>query len=191
MSHDLLQDSRFQASLTLIDRGLTEKVRQGGCPACDGVLHTANYPRKPRGLAELAVDSDWAQRLSLCCGRDGCRKRATPPSVRFAGRLVYVGLAFVWACASIGKRVSVADLEEVREAIGVSARTMGRWIAWWRRILVQGTWWPAARARFLPPVDETLLPASLLERFCLPDRGPMEMLLHYMAPLSTRSVHIV
>ena len=33
---------------------------------------------------------EFVRRFSLCCGREGCRKRATPPSLRFLGRRVYL-----------------------------------------------------------------------------------------------------
>ena len=34
-------------------------------------------------------------RLSFCCDRDGCRKRVTPPSVRFLGRKVFLAVAVI------------------------------------------------------------------------------------------------
>jgi hypothetical protein len=37
--------------------------------------------------------------LSLCCSRDGCRRRMTPPSVRFLGRRVYLGAVLVLVSA--------------------------------------------------------------------------------------------
>ena len=41
----------------------------------------------------------FGRRFSLCCGREGCRHRATPPSVRFLGRRVYVGAVVIVASA--------------------------------------------------------------------------------------------
>ena len=38
-------------------------------------------------------EHDW--RFSFCCSRDGCRKRKTPPSLRFLGRKVYVAAMVV------------------------------------------------------------------------------------------------
>jgi len=33
--------------------------------------------------------------LSFCCALDGCRSRATPPSLRFLGRKVYLAAIVV------------------------------------------------------------------------------------------------
>ena len=63
-----------------------------------GMLHSARYPRKPRGgLDDLGPD--YATRLSFCCAVDGCRRRTTPPSVRYLGRRVYLGAVVVLVTA--------------------------------------------------------------------------------------------
>ncbi|HRZ54915.1 MAG TPA: hypothetical protein P5525_05600 [Candidatus Paceibacterota bacterium] len=41
----------------------------------------------------------WQVRFSLCCGKEGCRRRNTPPSVRFLGRWVYAGLVVILVAA--------------------------------------------------------------------------------------------
>ena len=84
--------------LFAFDTAIAEAVRAGGCPHCGARLHRASYPRKPRGVP-AEHEKQFAVRLSLCCGRDGCRKRATPPSVRFLGPKVYVGIIVVIASA--------------------------------------------------------------------------------------------
>ena len=66
-----------------IDKELAEAVQAGACLYCGAKLHCGDYPRKPRGGPE------WDERYSFDCSR--CRKRRTPPSVRFLGRKVYVG----------------------------------------------------------------------------------------------------
>src|SRR5258708_11847246 len=77
--------------LLLIDRDLAEQRRSHGCP-CGGVLHRADYPRKPRGCPPEAR-ADCNSRFSFCCNQ--CRKRVTVESVRFMGRRVYLSLAVV------------------------------------------------------------------------------------------------
>ena len=53
-----------------------------------------NGHRKPRGRPlGLGPEDDW--RLSFCCAVDGCRTRATPPSLRFLGRKVYLATIVV------------------------------------------------------------------------------------------------
>ena len=80
--------------LFAIDQDLAANARAAGCPACGGRLHSVRYPRKPRGgPADLGPEYDW--RFSFCCAGEGCRRRATPPSVRFLGRRVYLGAVVV------------------------------------------------------------------------------------------------
>jgi hypothetical protein len=45
----LLRDSSFFALLLRFDEDLAAEVRQAGCGMCGGALHSARYPRKPRG----------------------------------------------------------------------------------------------------------------------------------------------
>lgn len=90
MCQAFLYDSRFYRQLFELDQMSAAEVRAGGCDSCAGVLHSARYPRKPRGIRE-ALDASYDTRLSFCCAEDGCRRRHTPPSVRFLGRKVYLG----------------------------------------------------------------------------------------------------
>jgi hypothetical protein len=90
----LLGDATFHNLLLACDRDLANQVRRRRCLLCRSPLHSANYPRKPRGrLCRLPPEHDW--RLSLCCARHGCRKRKTPPSLRFLGRKVYLAVTFI------------------------------------------------------------------------------------------------
>ena len=80
-----------------IDEGTCRRVAAAGCGFCGGPLHRSDYPRKPRG-GLLAVGGEvFSRRLSLCCGREGYRRRATPTCVRFLGRRVYRGIAMILA----------------------------------------------------------------------------------------------
>jgi hypothetical protein len=73
-----LTDARLYEVLARIDDDLAETARRAGCAVCQGVLHSARFPRKPRGgPAELPTGYD--RRHSFCCAADGCRKRRTPP----------------------------------------------------------------------------------------------------------------
>ena len=97
MYHKLLFDATFWTFLFGIDQELAEEVRAEKCPSCGCHLHCANYPRKPRGPRDLP--EEYRYRLSFCCARDGCRKRVTPPSVRFLGRKVYLGAVVILVSA--------------------------------------------------------------------------------------------
>jgi len=93
MYHDLPHAARFWSFLLTIDQDLAETARKKACP-CGGRLHCANYLRKPRGTP-VQLPEPCRVRLSFCCDRDGCRKRVTPPSVRFLGRKVYLGAVII------------------------------------------------------------------------------------------------
>ncbi|MFW2454522.1 MAG: hypothetical protein ACN4E4_00985, partial [Methyloversatilis discipulorum] len=81
--------------LLRIDEELAAAVRLAGC-ACGGVLHRADYARKPRACPS-ELRAEFASRLSFCCNR--CRRRTTSMSVRFLGRRGYLGLAVVLGCS--------------------------------------------------------------------------------------------
>ena len=79
MSHEVELLFKVHEVLLALDERAAERVREAGCPRCGGRLHVSNYPRKARGLsAEGEAAGAYEKRLSLCCGRDGCRHRAIP-----------------------------------------------------------------------------------------------------------------
>lgn len=186
MWHDTLRDARFFRALVDIDRDLAEQTRQAGCP-CGGRMHSARYPRKPRG-GPPAMDEDFRKRFSFCCDQEGCRQRVTPPSVRFLSRRVYLGAVVVLVSAML-HGVTEKRVNELKQQVSptLDARTLRRWRVWWCRIFVQTPFWKQARARLAPPVEPSTLPASLLERFPgdIPQR--LQATLQFLAPLSTRT----
>jgi len=82
----LLQDSKYFDLLLKLDEELAAEYRRAGCD-CGGVLHSARYDRKPRG-GPAGVGPTSGVRFSFCCATEGCRRRATPSSLRFLGRKV-------------------------------------------------------------------------------------------------------
>ena len=174
--------------LVEIDQETTRGVAAEGCLHCGGPLHRGDYPRKPRGGLLAVVGEAFSTRMSLCCGRRGCRRRATPPSVRFLGRRVYLGVAVV--LASILSR-AVAKAREIKRATGIPSRTVRRWGAWWQTGFPRSRLFRAERGRFLPPLEIAALPESLVDRFVRPGRDAAEALvgtLGFLAPLTTGSV---
>src|SRR5260370_26135453 len=97
MYHDLPRSASFWSFLLTVDEDLAEETSKQGC-RCGGRLHSANYQRKPRGTPSRLPESQ-CLRLSFCCDRDGCRKRATPRSVRFLGRKVYLAAIVILVSA--------------------------------------------------------------------------------------------
>lgn len=162
MWQKILQDSSFFLALLLFDRDLAERTRNKGC-ACGGRLHRAAYVRKPRG-EPFGLPEGFCVRESFCCCREGCRRRVTPPSLRFLGRRVYLAATVVLVSAMI-HGVTEKRATSMQELVGVSRRTLHRWRQWWRESFVQTEFWRATRARFSPPVEDQKLPASMLERF--------------------------
>lgn len=175
----LLQDSTFHALLLQIDGDLATRTRKLGCPRCGGPLHRADYPRKPRGIG-----ANDRRRFSLCCGREGCRRRATPPSVRFLGRRVYLGVVVVLVSA-LRQGPSARRSRVLAETFQVDERTIRRWQHWWREVFVDTRFWMEAKARFMPPVAATELPSGFVRRFGGLGIGTsVARFLTFLAPLS-------
>ncbi|MCL4698446.1 MAG: hypothetical protein KJ023_15560 [Burkholderiaceae bacterium] len=187
MCHAFLSSSSFWSLLVRIDQDLAAEVRSAGCPACGGVLHSAHYPRKPRGVVRSVLGQAYERRLSFCCDRDGCRRRSTPVSVRFLGRRVFLGAVVVLVTALAhglnGRRAAALCAQ-----FHVSVRTLRRWRQWWLRAFVASATWSAVRARLATPVAIARLPAALLEHCTGADEATrLTQLLRLLAPLSTRA----
>ena len=137
----------------------------------------------------MGLAPDYGLRLSFCCDQDGCRERRTPPSVRFLGRRVYLGIVVLLATA-MQHGVTPVRASKLRELVGVSRRTLQRWRQWWMTAFVETRFWRVACARLMPPVDETRLPRSLIERFKTPAGEHARMLdvLRFLRPITTTSV---
>ena len=173
-----LADQELYQLLEKVDADLVQEAREKDCPLCAGKLHRSDYERKPRGGAQ------WDIRFSLCCAREGCRRRLTPPSVRFMGRRVYAGLVVVLVSAMIhGLEPERVNL--LREALGVDRRTLERWRQWWLGIFVDSSFWREARARFLPLLCQKTLPLSLCVSFEVERRDRLLDLLKFLAPITT------
>ena len=182
MCHAILQDPSFFRLLQRADEELASETHARGC-TCGGVLHRADYPRKPRACPS-EVRADFEVRFSFCCNR--CRRRTTSMSVRFLGRRVYLGLVVVLTSSRpAGQRSTTAKLSE---ELDIPMRTLERWRQWWRQQLPLTPLWQAACARFMPPVDTTLLPTSLLERFTGNAAEALLRLLIFLSPITVRSV---
>ena len=172
----------------MADDGLSSEVGAGACPRCEGPLHVADFPRKPRGhVGELPAGYD--KRFSFCCGK--CRRRVTPPSLRFLGRRVYLGTLVVLLSAMM-HGVTPRRASLLRNAVGVPARTLRRWVAWWRERFVTTPTWAVLRGRVMPPPDSSTLPLGLVQRVCVPlavER--VELLMRLLRALTTGSCKVV
>lgn len=188
MSHEVELLFKVHEVLLALDERAAERVREAGCPHCGSRLDVANYPRKVRGLsAERETEGAYEIRFSLCCSRDGCRHRATPPSVRFLGRKVYAALAVLLVsaghAADIGSPPAIAVTRDTP-----SWATRRRYRFWWTVEFFRAPWFAEMAGRFAEPVLAVDAPASLLERFMGSLGERITGLLRLVSPLTTRSV---
>ncbi len=183
MYHDLPKTARFWSFLSAVDQDLAEKTRKKACP-CGGRLHSANYLRKPRGTLVQITEQECA-RFSFCCDRDGCRKRVTPPSVRFLGRKVYLG-AIVILISAMRQGPSPRRVRELSTRFGADESTITRWQTFWREHFPQTPFWKVARAGFIAFGEIVCLPHSLVDIF-LRRHPPYEgwtRLLRFLSPIT-------
>jgi hypothetical protein len=174
--------SEFFEGLMAVDEAIVERAAEEPCRDCGGPLYRGDYPRKPRGGRLAGAAEVFARRFSLCCGRDGCRHRSTPPSVRFLGRRVYVGAVVIVATAVALTAITVGA---ALRATGVPALTTRRWSRWWRGPFTTSGPFIELSARLVPAPDRKRLPISLLERLAGDRAATVATLLTWLAPLTT------
>ena len=183
MYQSVLADVRLYELLGRIDQDLARVVQGKGCGRCGGRLDRADYARKPRGMP-AEVGAEHAVRRSLCCAAEGCRRRNTPPSVRFLGRRVYVGVAIIGITAlRAGARRDEA--RALRAWLGVSGRTLARWRRWWRDVFAGSAFWRTARGQLRTPVPAHALRGELLRRFAGDLQARLIAGLRFLAPITT------
>jgi len=178
LSHDWIADLNFFRSLDVQDAEAAAAMKAAGCPRCGGRLDRADYPRKPRG-GEVGVAGElFGRRRSLCCAREGCRRRQTPASLVFLGRRVYLAITVVvatWRAAAA-------------RAASPPRRTVRRWLAW-VAMEAQGT--PCVtelRARMSPRLEPSeAIPGALIVRLQVGRTvsAALEATLRLLSPLST------
>ena len=173
-----LADQNVFQLLEEVDKELVAGAQAKGCLFCGAKLYRADYERKPRGGPQ------WDQRYSLCCGKEGCRRRNTPESVRFLGRRVYAGFVVVLMSA-MAHGLTADRVRRVREVLKIERRTLERWRQWWLDNFVRSSFWKGARARFMPVLCEKTLPLSLCLSFEVQRRDRLLALLQFLAPLTT------
>lgn len=184
MCHSVLSLSSFWLFLLDIDDELAKATRDAGCPHCRARLHTANYPRKPRG-APLDLPDGYDRRLSLCCSRDGCRRRATPPSARFLGRKVYLG-AVVTIVTAMRQGPTPTGMRKLRALFGADRRTVERWRVFWQHHFPTSDFWREKKASAFAETPRAVeLPRRLLQEFR--EQGEfqsLERLLEFFSPVT-------
>jgi len=186
MCHKLLADTSLWFLLLQIDRDIAAGVQARGCPCCGGRLDVSDYPRKPRG-ALVELPEEYRQRLSFSCAREGCRKRATPPSVRFLGQKVFLG-AVVVLVSALRQGPSPSASRRLEELFEVSRHTIARWQGFWQETFPATAFWKTVKDRFAS-LAHLPLPLRLVRAFgpLEHDPSPFSRLLRFLSPISTRS----
>ncbi len=181
MYHPLLTDARFHNSLFDLDRLIAEQVRQEQCRLCHGNLHQSHFPRKPRGVPE-DTDPDYSIRFSYCCGTEGCRKRFTPPSMRFLSRKVYSSVVIILIFL-LKPETDESRIEKLNTLLGttLSAETLRRWRHFWTKDIPQTHTW---RRLAFSSTHAQNLPVSLLALFEQAGEQALIMGLKLILPLT-------
>jgi hypothetical protein len=181
MLDDLDLGGEFFELLVRTDQAVTQRVAAEGCPHCQGPLHRSDYARKPRGALIAPSGEALVRRFSLCCGREGCRKRATPPSVLFLGRRVYLGVVVIVASMVA---LALRPAPEIRRRTGVPARTTGRWLGWWQGPFLETETFFTICARLIG-VDVERVPESIVVQLGGSWTERVRSMLGWLSPLTT------
>jgi hypothetical protein len=180
MSHKFLSDARFHLLLKSIDQELADTLQQQNCPRCGKTLHHADYPRSPFGIPPCFREY-YDERLSYCCGN--CRKRHTPPSVRFFGRR-WFPMPFLILISALQSGINDWRLSQVKRYFGVSISesTWKRWRRWWRDTFPGTGFWVQAKGHCFPSGGP--LPRALISLFQGNLEQKMIPLLKFLSPIT-------
>ncbi|MCK4303735.1 MAG: hypothetical protein KAY24_05820 [Candidatus Eisenbacteria sp.] len=169
-----------------LDVDLSERHRAAGCPVCGGPLHRASYQRKPRG-GPADIPQEYGRRLSLCCGREGCRRRQLPPSCLFLGRRVY-WTAVILVVTTLRQQRGVGfSANRVRRIFGISRKTLRRWLAFFREEFPKSQQWKERRGLLGATVRDGHLPADLIRVFIEAFRDPQTALCGCLSFLAVKA----
>jgi hypothetical protein len=181
MYQALLTSTTFFYELFKHDEKIAAQVQQNGCQ-CGGVLHVANYPRVAKGMPEL-IGSNYRLRLSFCCNQQGCRKRVTPPTLRFLGRKVYISIIIILTFM-LPAKTTTQRIDQLQACIGliVSDETTRRWQQWWFCLPDNLLW---KKQGLGSTIDRKNLPDSLLTCFAGKISDQLFSTLKFLSPLTT------
>jgi len=164
MLPELLQKSNLFSFLYQADIELAQQCRENACPHCGARLHQANYPRTPWNAPKNTPDEQKI-RQSLCCGREGCRKRLLPPSCIYMGRKKYWSGVIVIVTALRQNKSKSPDVIKLMRMFNISYKTVLSWRDWFRDIFPSTPQWKRLRGRISPHICSHQLPGNLLDYF--------------------------
>jgi len=186
MYHYLLIDTSFYNSLLALDKLIAEQVKQVNCQFCQANLNQSHYSRKPKGVP-AGLDDNYSLRFSYCCAREGCRKRFTPPSMRFLSRKVYCSVVII-VIFLLSPQSDESRIDKFNQLLGteLSVETLRRWRRYWVKTVTQSHTFK--RAAFVQDLSPSL-PSSLLNLFQQDEKSSLKMGLKWLLPL-TAGVHL-
>jgi len=184
MSQNFIFKSSFHSLLIKIDQEMAATVMSKGCVHCGGNLHQSNYPRSPAGMP-CEFRDDYNQRISFCCST--CRKRTTPPSVRFFGRRWYPAPILILICIlQCGINERRLWLIKRHFGITVSEITWKRWRRWWREVFVTTKFWVKEQGLLATPLKaKPFIPRALFNLFKGNPTERIRLLLRFLSPLTS------
>jgi hypothetical protein len=184
MFAQLVFSREFFQELHRVDGEIAARGAAERCGRCGGPVHRGDYERKPRGGLVAEAGEAFTRRFSFCCGREGCRRRTTPPSLRFLSRRAYLG-AVVIVGAMVGRLLGRG--REVRRVTGVPERTVARWRQWWSGPFRATAVFVAVAGRLIG-VTEHEAPGAIVDRLPGSALERIGRLLLLLAPLTTSSL---
>ena len=175
--------------LLSFDREIIEKAHGKPCPYCQGkdkgTLHRADYVRRVDGIDISGIaDHDKNRRFSLCCSKDGCRKRHTVASARFIGRTTYSSTVVLLAMI-LHQGYSRRRYRQLHRLFGLNRKTIDRWVAKWRSEFIKTPFYRRMSGSFIPPPEILNIPRSILVRFEGKLLNKLLELAKYLSPISS------
>jgi len=164
MLSEVLKNKSLFWDLYKIDLTTAELYRQKKCPHCQGPLHYANYPRKPRGEPD-GLSEEYFLQFSLCCGKEGCRRRLIPPTCRFLGRKVYWYAAILTIVSDWQNKIPNMTISKLAGKMGISRNTLKRWILFFKNTFPVSVQWKKIRGCVSTIVKNNRLPGSLINSY--------------------------
>jgi hypothetical protein len=119
-------DDQVLSAFLRFDELIAREVQRDRCSTCGGALDAAHFVRKPH-VAGATLDDPYCLRFSFCCRVEGCRRRRTPPSVRFAG-LVRAHAASIALALEGGANAPRRARLRLSHVLGVGERTILSWL---------------------------------------------------------------
>lgn len=134
----MLTSARVLSATHALDRLIAQKTREKRCPWCKGPLCCGGWERKLELPPDAIPPEGFLWRESFCCGR--CRRRTTPPSARFPGRVrSFAGLVLVARILARPKERS--EWRAIAALLGITRRTLVAWLRALERIEAGSPGW--------------------------------------------------